>query len=161
MSTDAEKVQAWVREHRPSEGFGFSVAAWSDLLDLFTAARADESERVAAVAEERDAALAEVRDLLDVHDTNRELLSRVEAAEAKVAAVEWPISLHETQQIVGHLMTQGTREGLILSDLLNKKMGASARRRAATTGDHPPCCTSCSSAQGACSDCLNTGHPHP
>ena len=86
--TDAEKVQAWVREHRPSEGFGFSVAAWSDLLDLFTAARADESERVAAVAEERDAALAEVRDLLDVLTERDDLRGRLAAVEAVAERAE-------------------------------------------------------------------------
>lgn len=44
---------------------------------------------------------------------------------------EMPLSLMETQQIVEHLMKDGTRSGLILADRLNSAMGASARRRIA------------------------------
>lgn len=43
---------------------------------------------------------------------------------------EMPLSLEETQQVVEHLIHDGTREGLILGNLVNTKMGASARRRA-------------------------------
>lgn len=39
------------------------------------------------------------------------------------------LSLDEVQGIVEHLIEDGTREGLILGNLLNVKAGASARRR--------------------------------
>ena len=38
--------------------------------------------------------------------------------------------LDRVQAIVEHLITDGTRDGLILGDELNRAMGASARRRA-------------------------------
>lgn len=38
------------------------------------------------------------------------------------------LSIEENHRIVSHLMMDGTREGLILSDLINSKFGASNRR---------------------------------
>ena len=43
---------------------------------------------------------------------------------------QWPLSLERTHAIVEHLLTDGTRDGLILGNELNAAMGASARRRA-------------------------------
>lgn len=42
----------------------------------------------------------------------------------------WPLELEQVQSIVKHLFEDGTREGLLYGDALNKAMGASARRRA-------------------------------
>lgn len=44
--------------------------------------------------------------------------------------VQMPLTLDRVQVIVEHLLNDGTREGLILGDELNRAMGASARRRA-------------------------------
>lgn len=41
----------------------------------------------------------------------------------------WPLTLDEVNRIVAHLLNEGSRDGLILGDLLNSRMGASARRR--------------------------------
>ena len=43
---------------------------------------------------------------------------------------QWPLPLDRVQVIVGHLLNDGSREGLILGNELNTAMGASARRRA-------------------------------
>ena len=68
-----------------------------------------------------------------------EEIVRAEAAEAevvtlraKVAAVEaWPLTLEQVHAIVDYLLGDGSRDGLIHGDTLNRAMGASARRRAA------------------------------
>ena len=52
-------------------------------------------------------------------------------------AREWPLSLEDTQEIVAHLLNDGSREGLILGDRLNTAMGASARRMAERTDQTP------------------------
>lgn len=44
--------------------------------------------------------------------------------------IKWPLSLDRVNAIVEHLLSDGSREGLILADELNVAMGASARRRA-------------------------------
>ena len=44
--------------------------------------------------------------------------------------MDWPLTLREVGEIVEHLLNDGSRDGLILGDRLNTKMGASARRRA-------------------------------
>jgi len=43
---------------------------------------------------------------------------------------EWPLSMVETNEIVGYLLSLGTRDGILLGGKLNDKMGASARRKA-------------------------------
>lgn len=43
---------------------------------------------------------------------------------------DFPLPLDRVQAIVEHLLMDGTRDGLILGDELNRAMGASARRRA-------------------------------
>ena len=66
-------------------------------------------------------------------------MERAEAAEAEVvtlraqvAAVEaWPLTLEQVHAIVDYLLGDGSRDGLIHGDTLNRAMGASARRRAA------------------------------
>ncbi len=40
------------------------------------------------------------------------------------------LTLEESDKIVSHLFADGTRDGLILADLINKHFGWSARRRA-------------------------------
>ena len=44
--------------------------------------------------------------------------------------MHWPLTLERTQTIVNHLIHDGTTQGLLLGDELNKAMGESARRRA-------------------------------
>jgi hypothetical protein len=46
------------------------------------------------------------------------------------------LPLERVQVIVEHLLTDGSREGLILGDELNTAMGASARRRDPTAHHH-------------------------
>ena len=41
------------------------------------------------------------------------------------------LKLEDVQWIVNHLIHDGTRDGILMGDLLNKALGASARRRAA------------------------------
>ena len=55
-------------------------------------------------------------------------------------SAEMPLTLDRVQDIVEHLIMDGTRDGLLLGDELNRAMGASARRRlardaAATEGE--------------------------
>lgn len=40
------------------------------------------------------------------------------------------LTLDELDRVVRHLFADGTRDGLILGDLINKRFGQSARRRA-------------------------------
>jgi ABC-type nickel/cobalt efflux system permease component RcnA len=50
--------------------------------------------------------------------------------------MDWPLPLDRVQDIVEHLITDGSRDGIILGDELNVAMGASARRRAKREHDH-------------------------
>jgi hypothetical protein len=47
-----------------------------------------------------------------------------------MGTIKWPLPLDRVQAIVEHLLTDGSRDGIILGDELNTAMGASARRRA-------------------------------
>lgn len=58
------------------------------------------------------------------------LAAALASDKAAAKAEAWPLSLPDTQRIVDHLINDGTRNGLMLGDLLNKAMGASARLRA-------------------------------
>ena len=71
-------------------------------------------------------------------------MERAEAAEAEVATLRaklaaaeaWPLTLEQVHAIVDYLLGDGSRDGLIHGDTLNRAMGASARRRAAlATGE--------------------------
>lgn len=42
-----------------------------------------------------------------------------------------PLPLEDLDRIIAHLITDGTRQGLLHADTLNKALGRSARRRAA------------------------------
>jgi len=68
-------------------------------------------------------------------DTHGEELNALAPVVAQMLADErettYPLSLADTQRIVDHLIHDGSRDGLILGNLLNASMGASARRRAA------------------------------
>lgn len=52
------------------------------------------------------------------------------SAPGDTKVTEWPLSMVETNEIVGHLMSLGTRDGLLCANNFNDKMGASARRKA-------------------------------
>jgi len=45
---------------------------------------------------------------------------------------DFPLTLDQVNQVVEHLMHDGTRDGLILANEVNVALGASARRRANT-----------------------------
>ena len=47
-----------------------------------------------------------------------------------MGTIIWPLPLGRVQDIVEHLLNDGSRDGIILGDELNTAMGASARRRA-------------------------------
>ena len=59
-----------------------------------------------------------------------EHVNREAPAAAPAAPASWPLSHDDTDRVVSYLLGLGTREGLILGDLVNSKLGASARRRA-------------------------------
>lgn len=72
----------------------------------------------------------------------------IEQAQAKA---EEPMSLEDVQRIVQHLLSDGTQDGLILGNLLNTAMGASARRRRARLADGGDWCEPCAkSLHGSC-----------
>ena len=52
------------------------------------------------------------------------------AADYALSPDEWPLSMVETNQMVGYLLSLGTRDGILLGGKLNNLMGASARRKA-------------------------------
>lgn len=59
-----------------------------------------------------------------------------QALDALAAAEALVLPLNDLDRILRHLMADGTREGLLCADLLNSRMGRSARRRALTEEDN-------------------------
>lgn len=70
---------------------------------------------------------------------------------------EWPLSLDKVNEIVVHLIEDGTREGLILGNDLNVAMGASARRRKEREENDPLTCQGILHLPG----CEHYGPPTP
>ena len=87
---------------------------------------------VRRLTEESEARRVREMDAVDLAMSER---ARALSAEAEVEA--WPLTLEQVHTIVDYLLGDGSRDGLIHGDTLNRAMGASARRRAAlaTTGE--------------------------
>ena len=140
---------------RIADGARMGFKATPDL----TAALVAEVRRLAGIEAHRDNLAAMIRRLSEfldgrgleswkhgacwaAEDAIKTLIARAESAEAevvtlraKVAAVEaWPLTLEQVHAIVDYLLGDGSRDGLIHGDTLNRAMGASARRRAALAG---------------------------
>ena len=123
-----------------------AIEVRANVGSIWFGSREEAIERLCKIADDDVPALvAEVRRLTRLGQCDLDLLMRAEAAEAevvtlraKVAAVEaWPLTLEQVHAIVDYLLGDGSRDGLIHGDTLNRAMGASARRRAAlaTTGE--------------------------
>ena len=97
---------------------------------------------VRRLTEESEARRVREMDAVDLAMSERARALSAEAEvvtlRARLAEVEaWPLTLEQVHTIVDYLLGDGSRDGLIHGDTLNRAMGASARRRAAlaTTGE--------------------------
>lgn len=89
-------------------------------------------EGVAAYNEKIDAVL----DYVTNKETFRMVIETTEQQDNLIAlavksAKAEALTLEESDRLVEHLLNDGTRDGLFLSDLVNTRFGRSARRRAA------------------------------